>query len=107
MSYNYEDFGPDEESITKGCELDTDGDGNCPVHPNGCKVTWSNTFKGKCVSCAHSQPSPCTDNRMYKHQLTCSNSQAITRGLGARGWGGGSAQAQVHKLFGCTYWKKI
>lgn len=107
MGYNYQDFGPDEPTHSKGCELDTDGDGNCPKHPNGCKVSWSNAFKGKCVSCAFSRPSPITDCRVAKHQLICGNAKAITRGLGARGWGGGVAEAQVHKLFGCVYWESI
>lgn len=91
-----------------GCELDTDGDGNCPKHPNGCKIalSWGAQFKGKCVSCIHSRPTPRTDNLALKYQMTCSNAKAITRGLGANGWGGGSPAMQVHKLFGCIYWKQ-
>jgi hypothetical protein len=32
--------------IMKGCELDTDGDGNCPIHPNGCPA-----IQGCCPQC--------------------------------------------------------
>ena len=89
-----------------GCELDTDGDGNCPKHPNGCaSALWAENFRGKCITCDHSYPTIIVGGRQRKHQLTCSNSKAITRGIGANGWGGGSPSMQVHKLFGCIYWK--
>lgn len=89
-----------------GCELDTDGDGNCWKHPNGCaNALWAENFKGKCVSCNFARPTIIVGGRQRKHQITCSNPKAITRGLGARGWGG-SPEMQVHKLFGCIYWKE-
>lgn len=68
---------------------------------------WDENFKGKCVTCAWAKSSPCLRSvRVFlKNQLTCTNPKAITRGLGARGWGG-SPEAQVHKLFGCIYWIK-
>jgi hypothetical protein len=90
-----------------GCELDTDGDGNCPKHPDGCaSALWAENFKGKCITCDWASPSPSLRGISLKHQMTCGNSQAITRGLGARGWGGGEAKIQVHKLFGCIYWRQ-
>ena len=90
-----------------GCELDTDGDGNCPKHPNGCAdALWAENFKGKCITCAWARSSFRTRSVPLKNQMTCNNAKAITRGLGARGWGGGSPAMQVHKLFGCIYWRQ-
>jgi hypothetical protein len=31
-----DDTPPDRPSVKRGCTLDTDGDGNCPAHPDGC-----------------------------------------------------------------------
>lgn len=42
----------------KGCKLDTDGDGNCPVHPGGCPAppaypAWCGGCDGPCVDYTH------------------------------------------------------
>ena len=67
---------------------------------------WAENFRGKCITCAFARPTMIAGGRQRKHEMTCGNSKAITRGLGARGWGGGEAKIQVHKLFGCIYWRQ-
>ena len=67
---------------------------------------WDENFKGKCITCAFARPHHLIGGHFAKNRVICENSKAITRGLGARGWGGGEASIHVHKLFGCIYWKK-
>lgn len=62
---------------------------------------WEDNFTNRCLTCAYAISSK------YKHQMTCQYKKAVTRGLPSAGAGGGTYLAQVHKLFGCIYWKKF
>ena len=81
----------------KGCELDTDGDGNCPVHPTGCPVTmngltlirpwpWSIRSGGKRI-----------ENRKWRPRSVLGRRIALHAGLGWSDEGRDFIQAQGHE----------
>ena len=103
MRVTCEKCGEANDSENLRCwNCDGDVSGTLDSSGSGSKEDWDVEFEGKCVSCTHASPS----NR--KHQMNCSKSRAISRGLKTNGGGGGSPVNgyPVHRLFGCVYWEK-